>query len=186
MPRGPLRLARSRSGNRAFTLVELLTGVAIVGVLAAIGVVLVRQHFRSAKMTEGMAAVQRIRSAQSARRAETGTYLDCSSSSTAWYPAPPSEELHSWMNTTHGDWSRWQGLGLSPRDGTRFGFLVNAGLPGKPMTKPAILSSPPTLTSPTDPWFVIQGVADSDGDTNYAKIVATSLNGEVFTEDETE
>lgn len=165
---------------------ELLIGVTIVGILAAIGVVLVRQHFRSAKMTEGMAAVQRIRSAESARRAETGSYVNCSSSPTAWYPAAPSQELHSWKNTAHSDWPRWQQLALSQRDGTRFGFVVNAGLPGQTMTTPAILKSPPALSSATDPWFVIQGVADSDGDGKYAKIVATSINGEVYTEDDTE
>jgi hypothetical protein len=49
-----------------------------------------------------------------------------------------------------------------------------------------VLATTPTWPQQVDPWYVIQGVADSDGDLKYAKIVATSINNEVYTEDDAE
>ena len=65
---------RKRAQSHGFTLVELLTVVAITGVLATIATFMVRKHFADAKTTEAVAIIQSIRAAQESRRAETGTY----------------------------------------------------------------------------------------------------------------
>ena len=69
---------RGLAFERGFTLVELLTVVAIAAVLATIGTMLVRRHFAHAKTTEAVATIQAIRQAEEARRGETGTYQTCS------------------------------------------------------------------------------------------------------------
>lgn len=166
---------------------ELLTVVAIMGVLAAVAVTLVRQHLRSAKMTEGIANVQAIRSAESARRAETGTYLDCSGTGSAYFPAKPTGSVNSWGASSHTDWAKWKQLRLPQTEGTRFGWLVNAGLPGVAMPNLTVtVAGAPVWSTQADPWYLIQGIADSDGDQVYAKIIASSINNEVYTEADAE
>lgn len=178
-------LARRRRST-GFTLVELLTVVAIMGVLAAVAVTLVRNHLRSAKMTEGMANLQAIRSAEAAFRAETGVYQDCSGSGGLYFPSKPNGNVNSWAGTAHADWAKWKQLRLPATEGTRFGWLVRADLPGVAMPNSTIISTTPAWPTQADPWYLIQGVADSDGDQKYAKIVATSINNEVYTEDDAE
>src|SRR4051812_13223147 len=182
-----MRLARlaARSKNRGFTLVELLTVVAITGVLAVIGVMLVRGHLQSAKSNEAVAIIQSIRAAEEARRAETGTYQNCTvSAAAAWYPAKPDGKLRSWT-FTHADAARWTALDISQPDGTRFGFLANAGYPGNTMTAPQTASKP-TWPVATDPWFVIQAAGDRDSDGMLSLFVASSLNSELYTENDNE
>lgn len=160
--------------------------LAITGVLATIGTWLVRQHFQSAKMTEGMAVVQAIRVAEEAIRTETGVYLNCSTSSTGWYPAKPNNRTRSWLATGHADYARWKQLDIDRPDGTQFGFLVNAGLPGAALPALASTEQATWPTAPTEPWYVIQGIADRDGDGVYAYIGAASFNGEVYVDNELE
>jgi type IV pilus assembly protein PilA len=177
---------RGLAFERGFTLVELLTVVAIAAVLATIGTMLVRRHFAHAKTTEAVATIQAIRQAEEARRGETGTYQTCSAAAgTPWYPAPPDGTLRSWNNSGHQDWAGWQQLHVSRPEGTRFGFLAHAGLPGAALPKLATATQP-TWPAPADPWYVIQAAGDQDKDTKYTLVVASSMNGEVYVENDGE
>jgi len=176
---------KNREVSRGFTLVELLTVVAITGVLAVIGVMLVRGHLQSAKSNEAVAMIQAIRAAEEARRAETGTYQNCTvSSAAAWYPDKPDGKLRSWT-FDHADAARWATLDISRPDGTRFGFLANAGNPGAKVTVPQTTAKPGWDTA-TDPWFVIQAAGDRDSDGTLSLFVASSFNGELYTENDNE
>jgi len=175
-----------RGSVRGFTLVELLTVVAITGLLATIGTILVRKHFAHAKTTEAVATIAAIRMAEEARRAETGTYQNCSpASGTPWYPAAPDGTLHSWTMAPHADYPSWRQLHVSQPDGTRFGFLLRAGNPGSALPTP-VTASKPTWPTPTDPWYVIQAAGDQDKDGTYTLVVATSFNAELYVENDGE
>src|SRR5258706_10938134 len=157
--------AARRSRSAGFTLVELMTVVAITGILAAIGVSLVRGHVNVAKANRALAGMEAIRVAEEGFRAQNGQYLNCSLGSTPqWYPMlVPGKSVYDWRQSTHADWPQWQALGV-PRDGgTQYGFLVNAGTPGT--AYPTLQTTiKPTLPAATDPWYAIQVKGDIDGD----------------------
>src|SRR4030095_1665397 len=105
------RLGRRRAHQLAFTLVELMVVVAIVGILATVGIALLRKHVFGSKTAEAVAGIQAIRAAQETYRAEAQTYFDVSTSLTAWYPmAAPGKERYHWVQLGGNDYANWQRL----------------------------------------------------------------------------
>ena len=187
---------RSRSTERAFTLVELMVVVVIVGVLATIGVASFRSRIFGSKTSEALAMIQSIRAAEERWRAENLTYLNVSQSG-QWYPAAPAARVRrSFYNSgacgvpmPATDDCRWKLLNPTAIGGTEFGFMVTAGPPGTAMTPPDVSARPSSWSNwPAngDNWFVIQAIADWDGDGVYAKFLASSIRGDVYRENEGE
>src|SRR5690349_1107191 len=84
-----------RRSARAFTLVELLVVVAIVGVLSTIGITLFREHVHSGRAVEAFGMIQSIAAAQERWRSESQRYLDVSTSLTSYYPVEtPNRDLN--------------------------------------------------------------------------------------------
>lgn len=170
-----------------------MTVVAIVGVLAAIGVILVVKHFRASKAVEASSIIQSIRGAQEARRAESGAYLNVSQQG-VWYPATPSgDRKTSWVSvapTPGTDAARWRELAVPQTDGTRFGFKTWAGNPG-PVPGAVVgfdlgLTTAPVFANAADAWYVIEAGGDLDADAKLWRIWASSFDGEVRMEHEGE
>lgn len=181
-----LRGRRATVYERGFTLVELLTVVAILGILSAVAITLVRRHMFTAKTTSALAGVKWVLAAQNAQRSERGQFLDCSGTTAKYYPMlTPSKIAYSWGQPSHPDYARWLALGLPAEDRTQFGYLVNAGLAGVayPTMQTAVQ---PTIPVSADPWYVIQFAGDVDGDGVLMKGVASSVNAEVYVEKEGE
>ena len=86
-------------------------------------------------------------------------------------------------NPSPGDDCRWKLLNPTVTGPVMFGYQVNAGPPSEPMmaldndAKPANWSGWGTHG---DHWYVIQAIADADGDGVYAKFVAGSIRADVF------
>ena len=175
-----------RRGRAGFTLVELMTVVAITGVLAAIGVTLVKGHISTAKAGRALVGVQAIRVAEEQYRAQGGQYLGCSTS-VVWYPnETPGSVEQDWRKPTHAHGPCWITLGVPRNGGTQYGYLVNAGRPGD--AYPALqTTNDPTLPNPAgDVWYVIQVKGNIDGDAVPMLGVATSFSGETYIENESE
>jgi prepilin-type N-terminal cleavage/methylation domain-containing protein len=179
------KTSQKRRFQRGFTLVELMAVVTITAILGTVGVVLVRQHFRDAKSSEAVTLIQAIRVAEESRRAETGTYQNCSGAGTPWYPGTPNGTMRAWQQPAHTDYAAWRNLGISRPSGTQFGFLVHAGNPGTALPTP-VTNQKPTWTTPVDPWYVIQGAGDRDKDGTFSFFLASSFNGELYTENDME
>ncbi|WP_437683719.1 type IV pilin protein [Sorangium sp. So ce131] len=183
------------AARRGFTLVELLVVVAMVGVLAALGLVGYRKYMNAAGMGEPKAVMQSIRGAEESYKAEMLVYLDCSGTLDDWYPsADLGDSKHAW-NAVHDDADEWRMLNVSTDGAVKFGYAVVAGvsnafptntgttytwhgLPGSPLTDPQF--------APNGPWYVIQAAGDRDGDGTLALLLTTSTMSGIYWENETE
>lgn len=189
MPEMPATRAR-RNASRAFTLVELMVVVAIVGVLATIGITLFRKHVDSSRSIEAINMIQSIRAAHERWRAETQRYLRVSTSLTSYYPRnSPTQERVPWSNSGHADDARWQRLNVTTVGQVQCVYATVAGGVGSRLNDEALgmFDGPlPEFGNPVEPWYLIHAKADMDGDSNSALYLATSLNGEVYVENDGE
>ena len=174
--------------KRAFTLVELLVVVAIVGVLATIGITLFREHANSGRAIEAFGMIQSIAAAQERWRAESQRYLDVSRSLTSYYPvATPSREMHAWDTTSHADAANWRRLNVTNPGSVKCVYTTVAGNAGTSPNDEDFTALPlPTFGVQNEPWYLIHAKADLDGDSVFSLFLASSLNGEVYVKNQGE
>jgi prepilin-type N-terminal cleavage/methylation domain-containing protein len=188
------QLVRARRSSRAFTLVELLAVVTIVTIIAALGLVALRDRVFGSKATEALAMVQSIRSAEERWKSENLLYLDVSQSG-LWFPADPTADAKATKRSfyvpaaSHPDAKLWASLRPVAPGPVQFGYMVNAGQPLAAMKTPAMggVTWPPpcdATTSPPacngDPWYVIQAIADLDHDGIKAYFLASHIKADIF------
>jgi prepilin-type N-terminal cleavage/methylation domain-containing protein len=183
-----LRVPRRRQ-SLGFTLVELMTVVVMVGILAAIGISLFRQWVYHSRSVEAVGMIQSIRVAQERWRSENGNYLDVSSAMTTTYPmAAPGRTLYDWDQIGGDQYARWQLLNPTVSGPVMFGYVTKAGPPFTAMAVPTCVQKPvwPAVNDTLEPWYVIEGTGDTNDDGVKSYYVAASLNGEVYRENEGE
>ena len=178
------------AGERGFTLVELLAVVAMVGILAVIGMVGYRKYLRASHSSEAIALLQGIRGGQEQAKAETLVYLDCSGGNlSSYYPhAAPDQQKWHWKQDTHPAYACWSQLNVAVDGPVRYVFSTVAGATGT-TSYPTVpeLTTQPTWPNPApDPWYIVQAVGDTDGDSAKSMFLASSFSGEVYVQNESE
>src|SRR5688500_13268507 len=182
-----MRFSKHRkAARRGFTLLELLTVVAIVGILATLGLVAYRRFITSSKSSEAIYMVGAIRAAQESYRAETLSYLNVSAGFTEYFPTGSvGAKKTGWDATTHADYTRWRQLGARPDSAVYYGYLVGAGTAGA--VPPALhTANKPTWPTTTEPWYVIEAKGDVDGNGKYSWVAGSSFTGEIYLENQGE
>ncbi|KYF68891.1 pilus assembly protein PilA [Sorangium cellulosum] len=188
-----------RAARRGFTLVELLIVVAMVGVLAAIGLVGYRRYMASAGIAEPKAVMQGIRGGQESYRAEMLEYLDVSEGSldqNRWYPGGTvGDRKRAWDDSDHPNYTRWRMLNVTTDGAVRFGYASVAGIgtsfgatPNSGFTWHG-LPQPPLgdpQFAPRGPWYIVQAAGDRDNDGTYALLLTTSTMSGIYWENDTE
>ncbi len=177
---------RRPHGRRGFTLVELLAVVAMIGILSAIALVGYGKYLNASKVGEAKAVVGAIRVAQENYRAETLSYLNCSPDLVTYYPAPPDGKKRNFYDQGNAQDPNWRMLNVVTDTPTTFGFAVVAGLAGTTPVAPSTQAKPTWPAPANRPWYVIQAQGDSDADGVPSYLVASSFNGEIYVENETE
>jgi type IV pilus assembly protein PilA len=180
-------LRSSRLARRAFTLIELMIVVTIVGVLAVIAVVGYRKLVLSAKLTEARNVISGVRIAQESYRTERGVYANLG---TALCPLANSGTLQvktAW-DTGCGAVPTWAVLPIHIDGPVQFGYSTVAGSTTLPVTigQPVAFVSVPGGVG-TDPWYYVTASADLDGSGGlFTELVGTSWQNTIFVANEGE
>ena len=139
-----------------FTTIELLIGVAIVGILAAIAVPTFKSYVYRGRVTEAVTILNEIKTRQEAYRSRFGNYAAVSGTDWGTYTptAIPGAQPVAWPSSP-----AWEALGLSSPGQVRFRYATVAGQPG----------TAPPANSNLDPnkfWYAAQAEGDLDEDGN--------------------
>lgn len=167
-----VRAKKCAPSSRGFTLTELMVVVAMVGILATVGVASFRKELSASKVSEATSVVQALRGGQEAYRAENQRYLDVSGTENRWYPTSDFDKSKwNFQNPSHADYALWRRLGAVVNQPVLFRYLVHAGDPG---SVPKAVTVGTGGWKPTEPWYLIEARADADEDETYCDVVATS------------
>jgi type IV pilus assembly protein PilA len=181
--------SRRRATSAGFTLAELMVVVVIVGTLAVIAVVGIRQYMVAARANEAAAMIQSIRAAQEAHKAETNNYLDISTTmDSTWYPdSTPGRNRRSFHDTGHSHFNQWMLLNPTfPGEGVRWRYTTKAGPVDSPAPNasefPRPSGAPAPISGANQPkdWYAIQAMGDTDGDGKAVYMSASSVTGRLF------
>ena len=141
----------SRAG---FSLIELMIGVIIVGILATVAIPAFGSYVYRSRVTEAVSMLNEIKTRQEAYRSQYGQYAAVSG--VAWGNYNPLElpGVHPvpWPST-----AEWEELGVTPPGPVRFQYATIAGPPG---------TDPPADTNMRNDehWYAAQAQGDLDGD----------------------
>jgi prepilin-type N-terminal cleavage/methylation domain-containing protein len=154
------RNVRSKAG---FTLIELMIVVAILGILATVGIVAYRAYVVRARNAEATSVLADVRLKQEAYRATFHRYANIP----VWVPdSSPGESSRVFASPTMTydlttDVGKWQQLGAVPGGQVYFSYYVIAGAPGSTTT--GIFGSIP-LGNNVDFWFAARALQDLNKD----------------------
>jgi type IV pilus assembly protein PilA len=174
-----------RAGQRGFTLLEVMTVVVIVSILAALAVYGVSKYVFAAKTSEAIHMIGLIKTAQESYKDETFAYLDVSETLNDLYPTPKDElknrKKRMW-NYGGTEYEKWKPLGVQADSPLLFGYACVAGSAGIAPAQPAVAYDYADEATATRPWYVVQAMADQDGDGTTSVFVSNSFENKVYSE----
>ncbi|HEX4478028.1 MAG TPA: prepilin-type N-terminal cleavage/methylation domain-containing protein [Polyangiaceae bacterium] len=184
---------RSSASQRGFTLIEMLTVVVLVGVLATLASIGVRKYILSSKTSEAVSMMASIKTAEEGFKDETFVYLNVSSdySNGNFYPtATPGRAAGKvqWGGGSGALASNWRTLGVAPDGPVLFSYSVVSWAAGAsvPSDPSGISLAQFKLPNPaTQQTYLAVAKSDLDGDPSKSTfVVSHSLSTEVHIEND--
>ena len=152
-------MKRTHGRQSGFSLLEIMTVVALIGILAAIALPSFTRESRKAKGDSEVAAFFgefKVREEQYA--VENGVYLSTAGSETATFPTTPSANAQT-LGTLP---ATWQSLKVrTPESTARCVYVVMAGT--KNDSAGTIATTSFSYTPPAKNWFYVLAHCDLDG-----------------------
>lgn len=182
----------SRSGQRGFTLVELMIVVVIVGILGTLAVYGTRRYIASSKTGEAIQLIGSIKAGEEAYKDETFSYLDVTGSLKTFYPAnsTPGQAKVMWGGGNADMVAKWNSIGVQPTAPVLFVYACRAGGPDDAVESPTdsgdITVGNWPSAAPGTPWYVVKAKADLDSGGNSTTYVAPSFTNQIFSANEGE
>jgi prepilin-type N-terminal cleavage/methylation domain-containing protein len=177
-----------RRGSRAFTLIEAMVTVAVIGILALLSVVAYRGWIRSAYMAEAHDMVSHIRGAEEAYHAENGVYLNVSGGLEGHlYPADPAGAFKTAWGAPCGTCVyQWTALNVQPQAPTAFVYAVQADNTGASPPALVLTSTPQPNLTPLigSPWYIIEAQGDINGDGIFTRVYGFSSTPDLLIDNE--
>jgi type IV pilus assembly protein PilA len=174
--------------DRGYTLVEVMTVVIIVAVLATLAVYGVRKYIYAAKSAEPIEIIGSIKASEESYREETYTYLNVTSgllsNPASHYPGTPNATTKR-MWGAGPDNDNWSRLGLGVTQPVQFGYAVKAGSEDA-MPQPYVPYNWGSHASGGAPWFIVQALGNLDGDSEYSAFVSSNWSEEIYIQNEGE
>ncbi|NNE18563.1 MAG: prepilin-type N-terminal cleavage/methylation domain-containing protein [Myxococcales bacterium] len=165
---GGSSLSRHPRSN-GFTTIELLVGVAIVGILAAVAIPSFKGYVYRGRVTEAVTVLNEIKTRQEAYRSRFGNYAAVNGNTWGTFTpaAVPGSQAVGWPSSP-----AWEQLGIRPPGFVRFRYATIAGFPQE---------APPASTNlewDRNFWYAAQaeGDLDDDGDTFILEVYSQSRN----------
>jgi prepilin-type N-terminal cleavage/methylation domain-containing protein len=166
---------------RAFTLIEAMIVVAIVGILALVAAVAYRKWILNSYMGEAQDMLGNIRSAEETFRAENTGYLTVSpdlTSAASLYPMPnpTGNSVTAWGAALPQAWAT---LNVNPSAPVHFGYAVVADNNGT-VPLPAITNNGVAVNlAPMQgqPWYVAVAICDLDSDSTTPNTTIYAMSG---------
>ncbi len=197
---------------RGFTLVELMIVVAIIGVLAALGLYGFRKYLSSANSGEAKSMLASMKIAQESYRSENLTYAGCDGADGLPKASTTGDLATGWLypraltaiNDRKIQWGGasnvgacFNAIGFRSTGAVRFSYGVRSGLPGATVMHGGTLSPSDAafntnagmnigVLTPREPWYIAIAVGNLDNDNSYSLMTTTSQANEVQVGDEGE
>lgn len=182
-----MRLKVSVPTMRAFTLIELMITVAIIGVLSLLAVVGYSRWVRSSKTGEATSMIAAIKGAQDVYRNDTMRYLDVSGgalpdtvNASNYHPGvAPSDQKSPWdlSGCTTSICNNFRRLNVNADGPVYYRYGSVAGGVGS-TTAPDNLTPPPN-----DIWFIVKAIGDLNNDGKRSYFWSSSWNNNVWSKD---
>ncbi len=178
------------SGQRGFTLIELMIVVVIIAILATIAVASYKRFSRRARVQEAIAFLGDVRIKQESYFQTYHRYVSSGNSAVTWHPPAMDWILggNFWgidCNKTgdqqsHPGWCSL-GAGYPANQEVQFQFVVVGRDPANPTTPPTTY-----IKKPAQDWWYARARADFDVDGQFSDIFLSSEMREPFLDNELE